>query len=372
MAMKFVVETQDMTGALAIVTKALSPNAENEILKGIFMSVFGNELYLKCSDSSLQIETKLSVVGEEDGTVVMPGRITNDLIRKIKGKTIEFESEGSTMKISCGRTKSELQFFDAQHYPSMDDQRGDLKFSIKQSVFKSMIRQTAVCCSEEKEGKPILQGVFMEFCEDGVLNMVALDGYRLAVRKEKLNISGNIRNVVVHCRTMLDIASILSDSDEEVEVNVSQTHITVSIGDTKIKARLLKGEYINYRNILPSVFNSRVTVNSDALLKSVEVAALFAIDSQNNLVKLDFEPDTLTIKARSESGNINEKTDINLTGNSIEIAFNAKYLLDIVKVLDDEFVSLSLTSSVTPCVFEPVQGDKFYYLVLPVRLLKGA
>jgi len=136
--------------------------------------------------------------------------------------------------------------------------------------------------------------------------------------------------------------------------------------------RLLKGEYINYRNILPSVFNSRVVVNKDALLRSIEVAALFAIDSQNNLLKLEFDSDTLIIKARSETGRINEAVDINLTGSSIEIAFNAKYLQDIVKSLDDESVALSLTSSVTPCVFEPVQGNSFYYLVLPVRLLKGA
>ena len=370
--MKFNVDTQDLNGALAIVTKALSPNAEQDILKGIYMSVFGNELYLKCSDASLQIETRIGVDGEDDGAVVMPGRITFDLIKRMKGKTIEFESEDNTMKISCGRTVSEIQFFDASHYPSMDEMRGDLRFTVKQNVLRSMIRQTAFCCTDEKEGKAILQGVFMEFTEDGMLNMVALDGYRLAIRSEKVKISGNIHNAVVHNRTMTDIASILSDTDEEVEITVSQTHISIELGSTKIKARLLKGEYINYRNILPSVFNSRVVVNKNDLLKSVEVAALFAIDSQNNLIKMEFEGDTLSIKARSETGRINETTDINLTGSSIEIAFNAKYMLDIVKALDDDYVALSLTSSVTPCVFEPVQGKGFYYLVLPVRLLKGA
>ena len=327
---------------------------------------------MKCSDATLQIETRLAVMGEEDGTVVMPGRITAELLKKLKGKTIDLESEDNTMKISCGRTKSEIQFFDAEHYPKMDELRGDLKFTMKQSVLKSMIRQTAFCCSDEKEGKAILQGIYLEFTEEGVLNMVALDGYRLAIRSEKVQVGGSIHNAVVHSRTMTDIASILSDTDDEVEVTVSQTHITVELGSTKIKARLLKGEYINYRNILPSVFNSRVVVNKNDLLKSVEVAALFAIDSQNNLIKMEFEGDTLTIKARSETGRINETTDINLTGSSIEIAFNAKYMLDIVKALDDECVALSLTSSVAPCVFEPVQGSGFYYLVLPVRLLKGA
>ena len=370
--MKFYVEAQDMTGALAIVTKALSPNTEKEILKGIYMNAFGSELYLKCSDASIQIETTIPAVVEDDGTVVMPGRITYDLIKRMKGKTIDFESEGNTMQLKCGRTNGELQFFDAQDYPSMDDMRGDVKFKIKQSVFRSMIRQTAVCCADEKESKAILHGVFMEFTDECDLNMVALDGFRLAVRTEKVSVTGNKRNVVVHSRTMMDIASILSDTEDEVEITVSQTHITVDMGQTKIKARLLKGEYINYRNILPTVFNSRVTVSREALYKSVELASLFAADAQNNLVKLEFETDTLTIKSRSETGRVNETADINLTGSSIEIAFNSKYLLDIIRSIDDESISLSLTSSVTPCVFEPVQGNKFYYLVLPVRLLKGA
>ena len=370
--MKFYVEAQEMIGALSVVTKALSPNAEKEILKGIYMSAFGSELYLKCSDSSIQIETKLPCVVDEDGTVVMPGRITADLIRKMKGKSIDFESHDNTMSISCGRTAGELQFFDAQDYPSMDDLNGDMKFTIKQNLFRSMIRQTAVCCADEKESKAILHGIFLEFTDEGYLNMVALDGFRMAIRKEKVEATGNRHNVVVHCRTMLDIASILSDTDDEITVTISTTHISIDMGDTKIKARLLKGEYINYRNILPSVFNSRVVVEKDAMQRSIEVASLFASDTQNNLLRLDFAADVLSIKARSETGRINEQVDINLTGNEIEIAFNAKYLMDIVKSLDDEYVSLSLTSSVTPCVFEPVQGNKFYYLVLPVRLLKGA
>ena len=360
-----------MTGALAIVTKALSPNTEKDILKGIYMSAYGSELYLKCSDASIQIETRLPAVVEEDGTVVMPGRITYDLIKRMKGKSIDFESEDSTMKLKCGRTNSEMQFFDAQDYPSMDDMRGDVKFRISQSLFRSMIRQTAVCCADEKESKVILHGVYLEFTDEGILNMVALDGFRLAIRSEKIEAIGEKRNVVVHSRTMMDIASILSDTDDEIEVTVSQTHITVDMGDTKIKARLLKGDYINYRNILPGVFNSRVIADREAVFKSVELASLFSADAQNNLVKLEFETDILTVKSRSEKGRVNETVDVTLTGSPIEIAFNSKYLLDIIRSIDDEKISMSLTSSVTPCVFEPVQGNKFYYLVLPVRLLKG-
>ena len=211
----------------------------------------------------------------------------------------------------------------------------------------------------------------MEFTEDGELNFIALDGFRLAKRTEKVSVKGNTRNAVVPARTMQDIANILSDSDDEITVTLSTTHITVNMGTTKIKARLLKGEYINYRNILSKKITSRVVINRAELQESLEITSLFSKETQNNLVKLDFENDQLSITARSETGSINEATDITLTGSPIEIAFNSRYLLEIIKAIDDETVALSFNTSVTPCVAEPVQGNSFYYLVLPVRIMKN-
>ncbi|MBO4563472.1 MAG: DNA polymerase III subunit beta [Clostridia bacterium] len=370
--MKFCVESQELNEALAVVTKALSPNVETPILKGIYISAFQNELYLKCSDSSIQIETLIPAMVDEDGSAVLPGRLTADLMRKTRGTKVNFETiDSSSMRVEAGKSKSLLQFFSAETYPQMDEVKGDASFNIKQGVFRSMIKQTAFCCAGEDEGKAILRGVLMEFTEEGCLNLVALDGFRLAKRTEKVSVNGERRNAVVPARTMQDIANILSDSDDEITVTLSSTHITVNMGTTKIKARLLKGEYINYRNILSKKSTSRVIVNRSELLESLEIASLFSKDSQNNLLKLDFENDLLTITARSETGSINETAEINLTGTPIEIAFNAKYLLDIVKAVDDEAIALSFNTSVTPCVAEPVQGEGFYYMVLPVRLMRS-
>lgn len=370
--MKFSVASKELNEALSIVTKALSPNVDTKILSGIYFSVYGSELYLKCSDSSIQIETTVPAMIEEEGSAVLPGRLTFDLVRRMKGNTIDFETaENFSVNVVSGKSRSSLQYYDSSLYPKMEEMRSDTSFSIKQRVFRSMIRQTFFCCAGEDEGKAVLRGVLMEFTEEGELNLVALDGFRLAKRTEKLNFTGSPRRAVVPAKTMQDIANIISDTDDETEVTLSQTHITIALSSTKIRARLLKGEYINYKNILSNKSVSRVVVNRSELLESLEIASLIAKESQNNLVKFDLADDNLYIKARSEIGSIDENVAVNLIGSPIEIAFNVRYFIDIIKAIDDEAVALSFNTSVTPCVVEPVQGAGFYYLVLPVRLLKN-
>lgn len=370
--MKFSVNTNELNEALSLVIKALSSNAETKILTGIYFSAYDNELFLKCSDSSIQIETTVPAMIEEEGAIVLPGRLTFDLMRRMKGSSVDFESdENLSIKVKSGKSRSSLQYFDAALYPKMEEVRNDVSFNIKQRVFRSMIRQTVFCCAGEEEGKAILRGVLMEFTEEGDLNLVALDGFRLARRTEKVSVSGTPRNAVVPSKTMQDIANIISDSDDDVNVTLSATHITVSLANTKIRARLLKGEYINYRNIIATKSVSRVIAVRSELVESLDVASLIAKETQNNLVRLDFTEDTLNITARSEVGSIDDSIGVNLVGSPIEIAFNVRYLLDIIKAIDDESIALSFNTSVTPCIAEPVQGGRYYYLILPVRLLKN-
>lgn len=370
--MIFTVKTNELNEALSIVTKALTSNTDTKILTGIYFSAYENELFLKCSDSSVQIETTINAVIDEEGELVLPGRLTFDLMRRSKGENVSFETgEGNTVNVRSGKSRFSLQYFDASSYPKMDEVRSDTSFRIKQRVFRSMIKQTVFCCAGEEEGKAILRGILMEFTEEGDLNLIALDGFRLARRTEKVSVNGASRNAVVPSKTMQDIANILSDTDDEIEVTLSSTHLTINLGSTRIKARLLKGDYINYRNILSKKSVTRVIANKAELTESLDISALIAKESQNNLVRLDFSEDTLSISARSEIGSINESIPVNLVGNTIEIAFNVKYLIDIVKAVDDETVAMSFNNSITPCVIEPVQGDRYYYMVLPVRLLKN-
>ena len=369
--MKFCVESSELNEALAVVTKALSTNNETPVLRGIYISAFENQLYLKCSDSSVQIETFIPSLVEEEGAAVLPGRLLADLIRRMKGSKINFETvDEYSMKIENGRSKSVLQFFSPDTYPKMEEIRSDVSFRIKQNVFRSMIKQTAFSCGDE-EAKAILRGVLMEFTDEGFLNLIALDGFRLARRSEKVSVNGAKRNAVVPAKTMLDIANILSDTEDEIEITLSATHITVDMGTTKVKARLIKGEYINYKNILSRKSASRIVLNRSEFLESLDLVWLIAKENNNNVIKLDFDEGLMHISARSEAGSINENVEITTAGTPVEIAFNAKYFIDIAKAVDDEMIALNFNTSVTPCIVEPVNGDAYYYLILPIRLMRN-
>lgn len=369
--MKFCVNSSELIEALAVVTKALSSSNETPVLRGIYISAFNNELYLKCSDSSVQIETTIPAMVDEDGAAVMPGRLMADLVRRIKSDKISFETvDEHSVRIVGGRSRSVLQFFNPETYPKMEEVRGDISFNIKQNVFRSMIKQTVFSCGDE-DAKAILRGILMEFTDEGFLNLIALDGFRLARRSEKVSVNGAKRNAVVPSKTMNDIANIISDTEDEISITLSATHITVNMGITKIKARLIKGEYINYKNILSRKSASRILVNRSEFLESLEVLWLIAKENNNNVIRLEFDEDSMLISARSETGSINESVAVNITGTPVEIAFNARYFIDIVKAVDDEMIALNLNTGVTPCIIEPVNGDEYYYLVLPIRIMRN-
>ena len=180
------------------------------------------------------------------------------------------------------------------------------------------------------------------------------------------------KSVVIPKRAMQEIAAVLSSDDSEVKLIFSSTHIKIDFGGTKVISRLLDGEYVNYKGILPKNFATRVLINCEELKNSTERALLMARESKSNRIKLMFANNTLTITANSEKGNINDEIEIQLVGKDLEIAFNATYIQDVMRVLDDECVYLNMNNAVTPCVIVPVEGEAFYYMILPVRLFTGA
>ncbi len=365
--MRFTVDTNEMNEAVSVVTKAMPAHSSLPILEGIYIYAGNGNLYMKCSDLSLQIETEIPAMVEEEGCAVLPGKLCFDLLRRLNGESISFDSEKNSLKIKSGRVRSSLQIMPAEEYPEMVRVNDEFSAEIEQGILKSMIRQTSFSVSYD-ESKPILNGVLLKFTEDKKLTMVALDGFRLAMRTEKIDNCTGEKSVIIPIRALQEISNILLNDEEKIKLTFSSTHLMLNIGTTKLISRLLDGEYVNYSGILPKNFATKVSVNVSELRDSAERALLMARESKSNLIKLSFSHDTLSITANSEKGSINDEIEINLVGKEFDIAFNAKYILDIMKVLDEETVYLNMNNSVTPCVITPTDGDKFYYMVLPVRL----
>lgn len=369
--MRFSVNTKELNEALSIVMKAMPAHSSLSILEGVYMYASANTLFLKCSDLSLQIETEIPAFVEEEGGCVMTGRVFPELVRKFNGESVDFTGEKATVNICSNRSKTALQSPDISDYPEM--KRVDEEFSaeISQGKLKNMIRQTIYAVSTE-ETKPMLTGVCLEFEDNATLQMVALDGFRIAIRREKIENCTGKKRVVIPARAMQEISNILSSGDEKIKLVFSSSHVKIDFGSTRIISRLMEGEYVNYAGFMRDSHGCYALVDCRELQDSIERVSLLAREAKSNSIKFSFSEDQLALSANSEKGSIDDTINAQLVGKPIDIAFNSKYILDAVKFIEDESVYLKMNNSVTPMVIEPVEGDAFYYMVLPVRMFTGA
>lgn len=363
--MRFRIATRDLKAVNDTVSKALSSHSSIPILEGIYMEAIGKEVLFKCTDLSLQIETIVSADVEEEGGVVLPGRLFMDIVRHMPGEETCISVQKQKASIESGKAFFTLQGDKTEDYHSMPMVKREATVKIGMDEFRSMIRQSIFATAQD-EAKPILTGVLAEITREK-LTMVALDGYRLAMISRAVEGSAE-QNAVIPARSLLEIGRILSDEDRPIQVIFSRTHVLLDLGGTKITTRLLDGDFIKYRQILPKDHLLRVRVNRAELLEGIERAALIARSEKSNLIRFQFDKDTLELSANSETGRACEELEVNCIGDPLLIAFNARYFSDVLKALDEEYVFLDMNNGVSPCVIRPIEGDGFYYLVLPVRL----
>ena len=230
-----------------------------------------------------------------------------------------------------------------------------------------MIKGTSFAIAQD-ETRPILQGILFEV-KNKNLNLVALDGYRLAIRNEFLDTDIEME-VVIPGKTLNEVSKILEDVDDIVDITFTNNHILFNLEKTKIISRLLEGKFINYNSLLPQEHKLLVNINRQELQNAIERASLMAKDGNTNLIKLDLQQDNLIITSNSQLGKVREEISIKLQGEGIQIAFNSKYLLDVLKNVEDDEVVMKMTSGISPCVIEEKNNENAKYLVLPVRLMR--
>ena len=369
--MRFVCDTNELNTALSIVSRALAVRSTKPILEGILFESCDEGLRLTCTDLALGIETTLPATFSEEGRAVLPGKLLCEIIRKLPGGSCDIAiGERMQATIRCASIRTTITGFDPVEYPELPQVEGE-SFSLPQNTLKDMIGRTLFAIAQD-ESRPILTGCLMEI-NHTEMRVVALDGFRLALRKENVQGPNAEINAVVGGRVLGDIAKILADTEEEASLCFTKTHIRLNIGQTRIVARLLEGEFINYKHIIPTEKATQVKVSRKLLLESSERAALLAREGKNNLIKMDFNIDQLILTSNAEIGDVFEVIPIENQGDPIKIAFNSKFFIDALKVIDRDEMSIELTTSVGPAVIVPADGsDEFIYLILPVRIAEEA
>lgn len=367
--MRFTCSQQALTKALNTVSKAVTSRTTIPILKGILLeAAFNNELKLSASDLDLSIEKKIEVSVAEPGSVVVSAKLFSDIVRKLPSGDVEFEEvENGNIRIRCRNSEFTILGQSSEEFPNMGEIIEESHFSMDKELFKNMIRKTSFAASID-ESKGIIVGVLMDMTQDEI-TMVALDGFRMAVNREHMT-NDQPKRMVIAARILNEINKIVMDAeeDEELIIQMDEKKAVVLLGSTRVILRLLEGEFIRYEDILPKQHQCRVVVDRQELLGSIERASLLAREGKNNLIKMTVADNAIEITSRSEEGNVKEQVSITQEGEGLEIGFNSKYVLDVLKAVDDEEIAMEFNTSITPCLIKPIDGNAFEYLVLPVRI----
>jgi DNA polymerase-3 subunit beta len=366
--MIFTCEKQKILEGISIVQKAITGKSTMPILEGIYINTNKSTLTLIGSDMDVSIQTSVDATIVEEGSIVIDAKIFGEIIRKLPNSTIKIETiENQLIKITCEKSVFDVVYMNTNEFPELPEINENLTISVNQNILKNMIKGTSFAIAQD-ETRPILQGILFEVRNKN-LNLVALDGYRLAIRNEFLDTDINIE-VVIPGKTLNEVSKILEDVEDIVDITFTNNHILFNLEKTKIISRLLEGKFINYNSLLPQEHKLLVNINRQELQNAIERASLMAKDGNTNLIKLDLQQDNLIITSNSQLGKVREEISIRLQGEDIQIAFNSKYLLDVLKNVESDEVIMKMTSGISPCVIEEKNNENAKYLVLPVRLMR--
>lgn len=364
--MKFIIEKNILQDAISDVQKAITGKSTLPILQGIYISAKNGTLTLIGSDIEVSIETKVTANIIDEGEVVLDSRIFGEIIRKLPNDTIEISTNANMeTEIKCQKSNVQLIYLNSEDYPSLPQIEEDVVLTVAQKTLKNMIKSTIFAIAQD-DTRPILTGVLLQI-KERKLNMVALDGFRVASKSEDINCSFT-KEAVIPGKTLNEISKILKDSDEQVQITFTNNHILFNFENTKVISRLLEGEFIKYESIIPKEHNLSIVVNKSEILSCIERASLMAKDGNTNLVKFDIAEDTLVVTSNSQLGKVREEMQVILQGASLKTAFNSKYLIDVFKNMDEDEIIMEFTSPVTPCVIKNKENNNCVYLILPVRV----
>ena len=357
----------ELSEAFLRVSKAISNKITNPIFEGIKIVAEDDTLTMSATDTELSIEKKIKADVKAEGETVVPGRFITEFVKKLTNSNIELEvNDKNQLIIKYEDSESMIQCYNPVEYPGFKKIDTSEYFGISQKDFKTCVNKSIFSVAID-DTRPILKVILFDI-NNKELNVVALDGYRLARVKKTIN-SNITKSIVVPSRSLSELSKMIDDSDDIINIYIDKFSIMVDLGDTKVTSRLLEGDYINYKQIIPVNYETFTIVNKEQFVEALERATLLSRTSNNSFVKFDIKENNLCITSNSELGNIKENIPVNVSGKDLVISFNPRYFLECLRVNTNEFVKICFNKASTPCVIVPTEEDEFLYLILPVRVI---
>lgn len=368
---------ENLAKGLSIVSRAVATRSTLPVLSNILLATDQSRLKLSATNLEISINCWVGAQVAQEGATTVPARLLSDLVSSLPPERIDLEliTRTQTLNLKSGRFEANIKGIDAQEFPIIIVPEENERIHVEAELLRQVIDQVAFAAATD-ESRPVLTGVLMETISDK-LTLVAADSYRLSVRS--IPLEGGPQqplSVIVPARALQELRRIGAESDGSVEILISpnRNQVFFHMQDVDLVSQLIEGTFPDYKQIIPKSYNTRTTVSTQDFLKAVRMAFIFARDSAN-ITRLQISPgggvrpDRLIIMASSsEHGDNVSELDATIEGAQLEIAFNARYLMDVLGVIDTAQVVLETRDLSSPGVIRPVGGGDFTHIIMPLHI----
>ena len=371
---------ENLSRGLAVVGRAVANRATLPVTQNVLLSVDQSMLKLSATNLEIAMTTWVGAMVEEEGSVTVPARLLSEFVNSLPNDRIDLEMDSGSqvLRITSGRSEANIHGTDASEFPPIPTVENGVAAQIEPGVLKAAIGRVAFAAATE-ESRPVLTGVEVKLRE-GSFTMAAADGFRLAVQHGSLvQPVGEEMSVIIPARTLNELNRLLGDQNEPVEMMMTPARGQVMFRlqgaeSVEMVSQLLQGSFPNYDQLIPQSYTTRAILDSPAMLRATRTASIFARDG-SNIIRMHVMPTNggeaggkLMISARSEEvGDNQDEVDVaEIEGEEGKIAFNSRYLLDVLSVLDRGQVAIETTTSSSPGVFKPTDSEDYIHVVMPM------
>lgn len=368
---------ENLAKGLSIVSRAVATRSTLPVLSNILLSTDESRIKLSATNLEIGINCWIGAKVEQEGATTVPARLLADFVNSLPAERIDLEliTRTQTLNLKCGRFEANIKGIDAQEFPLILVPEEDDRVSIAPDALRQMVDQVAFAAATD-ESRPVLTGVLASLSSDS-LAFAAADGYRLSVRSTPLE-GGPTQpmDVIIPARALQELRRISGEEEEPIEILIAsdRNQVFFHLNDVDLISQLVEGTFPDYNQIIPTTHNTKALINTADFLKVVRMAFIFARDSANiarvQVIPAGDEGDARLIVSAtsSEHGDNVSELDVTVEGAPIEMAFNARYLIDVLSVIDTAQVSLETRDPSSPGVLRPVGGGDFVHVIMPMHI----
>lgn len=364
--MKLIFAKANLLKSVNTVMKAVPSKTTMPILECILIDASANEIKFTSNDMELGIETIVEGTIEERGIIALDAKIFSEIVRRLPDSYVTIETDKNlATTITCEKAKFHIPGKSGEDFAYLPILEKNDCITISQFTLKEIIRQTIFSIAVNENNK-LMTGELFEV-KNNTLKVVSLDGHRIAIRKVELNDQTTDKKVVVPGKTLSEISKILSgETSDKVNIFFTENHIVFEFDQTTVVSRLIDGEYFRIEQMLSSDYETKIDINKRELLDCIDRATLLVKEGDKKPIIINIDDSGMQLRIDSSMGSMKEDIDITKEGKDIMIGFNPKFLMDALRVIDDEMISIYLVNPKAPC-FIKNEEESYIYLILPVN-----